>query len=130
MPGNWPTVMVVGPGPALRWTMEQLQRYYGYRLYFAASPYEAATRLENMSVDAVVCEAAPVYTAECRLVREICERSRHLPIILYVEPDSEEYLLDELGRWTFRVVRPGTRLDEFHRILLEAISHRPRVKAA
>ncbi len=127
---NWPTVMVVGPGPALRWTMEQLQRYYGYRLHFAANPYEAAQRLENTSVDAVVCEAAPVYTAECRLVQQICERSAHLPIILYVEPDSEEYLLDQLGRWTFHVVRPGTRLEEFHRILLEAISHRPRVQAA
>ncbi|MBI4462139.1 MAG: hypothetical protein HY653_04460 [Acidobacteria bacterium] len=127
---KWPTILVVGPGTSLRWTVEQLQRAYGYRVYYATDPYEASARLENTSVDALVCQAAPAYTADCKLIREICLRSLHLPIILFVEPDSEEYLLDELGYGTFHIVRPPTTLEQFHRILLQAIGKRHRVRAA
>ncbi len=123
-------LLVVGPGPALRWAMEELRHRYAYRLVYAADPYEAGLRLENTSVDAVVCEAAPSYTAECKLMREICQRSVRVPVFLFVEPDSEEYLLDELGLGTFHVVRPACSIEELHRRLQEVILRRRRVRAA
>ena len=122
-------VMVVAPGPALRWAMEELKRAFGYRLQYAADPYEAGLRLENTSVDAVVCEAAPAYTAECRLLREICQRSARVPVFLFVEPESEEYLLDELGHGGFHVVRPTLPIAQFHNLLEETIRQHQR-KAA
>lgn len=123
-----PAVLVVKPGPALRWAMEELKRRHGYRLRYAADPYEAGILLENTSVDAVVCEAAPTYSAECRLIREINERSRFLPVLLFVEPENEDYLYDELARGTFQVVRPSMSLDMIHELLRAAITrwrHRP-----
>lgn len=123
-------VLVVGPGPALRWAMEELGRAFGYRLHFAQSPYEAGLRLENTSVDAVVCEAAPAYTADCRLVREICQRSVRVPVFLFVEPESEGYMVEQLGHGGFQVVRPATPIEELHRLLQEAIGRRQRAKAA
>lgn len=125
-----PAVMVVGPGPALRWAMEELKRRHRYRLVYATDPYEAGILLENTSVDAVVCEAAPAYTAECRLLREICHRSVHLAVFLFVEPESEEYLYDELAHGTFQVVRPTMSLDTVHQLLQEAIAKCRRAKVA
>lgn len=125
-----PAIMVVGPGPALRWAMEELKRRHGYRLVYATDPYEAGILLENTSVDAVVCEAAPAYTAECRLLREICHRSARLAVFLFVEPESEEYLYDELARGTFQVVRPTMPLDTVHQLLQEAIAKCRRAKVA
>ena len=123
-------IMVVAPGPALRWAMEELKRAFGYRLQYAADPYEAGLRLENTSVDAVVCEAAPAYTADCRLLREICQRSVRVPVFLFVEPESEEYMLEELGLGTFHVVRPATPIQAFHEMLQATIRQRQREKAA
>jgi DNA-binding NtrC family response regulator len=122
--------MVVGPGPALRWAMEELKRRHGYRLIFANDPYEAGLLLENHAVDAVVCEAAPAYTAECRLIREINQRLVSLPVFLFVEPESEQYLFDELAQGTFQVVRPTMSLDAVHQLLSEAITKRRRTQAA
>ena len=130
MPEKSQTLLVVSPGPALRWAVGELKRRYGYRLHYATDPYEAERRLENMSVDAVVCEASPAYTAECRFLREVCQRSAHLAVILFVEPESEEYLLDELRHCTFQVVRPVTPLEEVHRLLQAAIAKSRRLRAA
>lgn len=130
MLGKGCALLVVSPGPALRWVMEELRRCYGYRIEYADSPFEAGLRLENTCVDAVVCEAAPAYTAECRLMREISQRSVHLPVVLFVEPESELHLLDELGHGTFHVVRPTTPLEELHGLLQRAIAKRRRVRAA
>ena len=124
------TILVVGPGPALRHRVEELSRHYGYRLHYAEDPYAAGFELENTQVDALVCEAAPAYTAECRLVREISQRSVHLPVILFVEPECEEDLYDEIGCASFAVVRPATPLEELHRILQRAMIQRRRPQAA
>lgn len=124
------TLLVVAPGPALRWAMEELKRCYGYRLHYAANPYEAGVRLENTSMDAVVCEAAPAYTAECRFIRDVSQRSVRVPVILFVEPESEEYMLEELGHGGFHVVRPETPIEGFHRLLQQAISQHQRTKVA
>lgn len=130
MPDRSPAIMVVGPGPALRWAMEELKRRYGYRLCYAVDPYEAGILLENTSVDAVVCEAAPAYTAECRLIREICQRSVRLPVLLFVEPDGEQYLFDELAHGTFEVIRPTMTLESIHHLVEAAIGRRRPGRAA
>lgn len=130
MPERPGVVLVIGPGPALRWAMEELRRCYGYGLQYAADAYEAGMRLENTSVDVLVCEAAPAYTAASRLLREICQRSVHLPVILFVEPESEEYLLDEFVHGAFHVVRAATPLEELHWLLQAAIARGRRLKAA
>lgn len=125
-----PAVLVVSPGPALRWAMRELNRRHNYRLVFASDPYEAGLLLENTSVDAVVCEVAPAYSRECRLLHEICHRSPDLPVFLFVEPEGEDYLFDELAHGAFQVIRPTMPLDEFHRILRESIERRQRRKVA
>lgn len=130
MPEKTHALLIVAPGPALRWALEELKRTYGYRRHYAANPFEAGVRLENSSVDAVVCEAAPAYTSECRLMREICQRSVRVPVILFVEPESEEYLLEELGQGAFHVVRPQTSLEGFHRLLQAAIGKHRHAEAA
>ncbi len=114
-------VLVVGAGPALRLRMDELQRRFDYRMDYAPGPYEAAQHLEEHVVHAVVCEPAPAYTAECRFLRELSERSTRYPVVLYVEPEEEDALLDDLGRGSFYVVRPRATLDEFHRTLREAV---------
>jgi hypothetical protein len=81
-------------------------------------------------MDAVVCEAAPSYASESRLLREICQRSVHLAVFLFVEPEGEDYLQEQRSHGGFRVVRPDTPLEEFHRMLEEAIEKRQRLRAA
>lgn len=54
-----PAILVVGPGPALRWAMEELKRRYDYHLIYASTAYDAGQLLENTAVDAVVGEVAP-----------------------------------------------------------------------
>ncbi len=124
------TLLVIQPSPTLRRVMEELRRRYGYELRYAADAYEAVEFLENTAVDAAVCEAVPAYSAECRLLREISSRSSHLPLIVFVGPEGENYLFDDLAQATFRVVRPATPLDSFHRLLQDSIAKMHRAKAA
>lgn len=124
------SVMVVSPGPALRWVMEEMKRRYGWGIHYASDPYEAGMFLENTSVDAVVCEAAPTYSSESRLIREISQRSLHLPVILFVEPEGEDYALEQIGHGSFHVVRPETPLEELHQVIEHAIERAHRAKAA
>lgn len=119
-----PAILVVGPGPALRWAMEELKRRYDYHLIYAATAYDAGQLLENTAVDAVVCEVAPAYSSECRLLQEICQRSPRLAVFLFVEPEAEEYLYDELAHGTFYVVRPSMRLADVHHLIQAGIARR------
>ncbi|MBI2956260.1 MAG: hypothetical protein HYY26_02990 [Acidobacteria bacterium] len=123
------TLLLIEPGAALRQMAEDLKRRYGYELRYAADPYEAVQLLENAAVDAAVCEAVPDYTTECRLLREICWRSIRLPVFLFVTPEGEEYVPEDLAQGTFGVVRPGTPLEEIHGRLEESIA-RLRRRAA
>lgn len=124
------SVLVVGAGPALRLRTEELQRRFGYRMDYAVDPFEAARHLHEHVVHAVVCEAAPSYSAECRFLREISLRSSRHPVLLYVDPDEEELLLEMLGGANFYVVRPRATLEEFHRTLREAIGKARQAKVA
>lgn len=123
-------VMAVSPGPTLRWVLEELRRRYNYRLVYATSPHEAGSLLENTCVDALVCEVAPSYTSDCRLLREVSHRSRRLPVFLFVEPEGEDYLFDESAHGTFYVIRPTVALDRVHVLLQEGIARSRQRKAA
>ena len=125
-----PALLIVGPGPALRWTMEELKRRYNYKLCYASDPYEAGLLLGIAPLDAIVCEAGPAYSSGFRLIREICLRSTHLPVFLFVEPESEDYLFEDLAFSTCHVVRSATPLDNFHRLLTAVLARPRRVKAA
>lgn len=127
---RWAILLASG-GPGLRWKMQELERRYGYRVDYPENVYEAQRHLESHVVHAVVCEAAPAHTTECRFVKELSQRSGRHPVIVYVEPEEEEELLDELAHGTFQTVRASAPLDDFHQTLKEAIekSH-PRSSAA
>jgi len=125
-----PALLIVGPGPALRWAMEELQRRYRYKLCYASDPYEASLLLGITPVDAVVCEAGPAYSSGCRFIREICSRSARLPVFLFVEPEGEEYLFDGLAYGTCHVVRSTSALENVHRLFTEVIARQGRAKVA
>lgn len=130
MPQESLALLVVGPGAALRWAMEELKRRHGYRVCYAADPYEAGILLGTTSVNAIICEAAPAYSSGCRLVREICQRTAHLPVFLFVEPEAEDYVFDEVAQGAFYVVRSTTSVENFHRLLEDVIARHRRIKAA
>jgi len=125
-----PALLIVGPGPALRWAMEELKRRYNYKLCYAADPYEASLLLGITPVDAIVCEAGPAYSPGFRLIREVCSRSTHLPVFLFVEPESEDYLFEDLAFSTCHVMRSSTPLENFHRRLTDVLARSRRIKAA
>jgi len=117
-----PCVLVVGPTGLLRRTMDALEERFGYRVRYAYDPYEAGNLIENSVFDVLVFEVTPPYTAECRLVRELCSRPGHPPVLLFAGPEDEEYVLDELAAGSFNLVRWTTPLEEFHRLLDSAVT--------
>ena len=125
-----PTLLVVGPGPALRWAMEELKQRYGYKLCYASDPYEASLLIGITQVDAVVCEAGPAYSPGCRFIHEVCNRSAHLPVFLFVEPESEDYRFDGLAHGAYHLVRSTTSLEHVHNLLTHVIARRRHPKAA
>jgi DNA-binding NtrC family response regulator len=116
------SVLVVGPSGMLYRTMDALRERFGYRVRYAFDPYEAGNLIENSTFDVLVFEVTPPYTAECRLVRELCSRPGHLPVVLFAGPEDEEYVLDELAHGGFHVVRWSAPLEEFHRMLESAVA--------
>lgn len=125
-----PALLIVGPGPALRWAMEELNRRYHYKLCYASDPYEASILLGITPADAIICEAGPAYSSGCRLIREISFRSAHLPVFLFVEPEAEEYAFEELARGACYIVRSSTSLESFNRLIREVVARHRRAKAA
>jgi DNA-binding NtrC family response regulator len=124
-----PALLIVGPGPALRWAMEELKRRYRYKLCYASDPYEASFLLGVTPPGAIICEAGPAYSSGCRLIREISFRSAHLPVFVFVEPEAEEYVFDEMARGACYLVRSSASLESFHQLITEVIA-RHRAKAA
>lgn len=124
------SVLVVGPTGMLFRTMEALKERFGYRVRYAYDPYEAGNLIENTHYDVLVFEVTPPYTAECRLVRELCSRPGHLPVLLFAGPEDEQYVLDELAAGGFNLARWTTPLEEFHRLLESAIARGRASKAA
>lgn len=116
------SVLVVGPTGMLFRTMEALKERFGYRVRYAFDPYEAGNLIENTTYDVLVFEVTPPYTAECRLVRQLCSQPGHLPVVLFAGPEDEQYVLDELAQGGFHVVRWSSPLEEFHRMLESAIT--------
>lgn len=129
MKKSHPSILVVGPSRMLYRTMESLGERFAYKVKYAFDPYAAANLIENTVFDALVFEVTAPYTAECRLVREICSRPGHLPVLLFAGPEDEEYVLDELAQGGFHVVRWTTPLEEFHQVL-DTIIRRQSAKAA
>lgn len=125
-----PSLLVVSAGPALRWVVEELKWRYDYNVQYAAHPYEAESVLQNGRVDALLCEASPAHGSECRLVREICQRSVHLPVFVFVTEENEDYLMEARGRATFHVVRPEMPVSHLHERIHAAVEKGRKLKAA
>jgi hypothetical protein len=81
-------------------------------------------------MDAIICEAGPAYCSSARLIREVCTRSKQLPVFLFVEPESEDYVFEDLALSSCHVVRSGAPLEGFHRLLTEVLGRTRRIKAA
>jgi DNA-binding NarL/FixJ family response regulator len=110
--------------------MDALEERFGYHVRYAFDPFEAGNLIENTAFDVLVFEVTPPHTAECRLVRELCSRPGHPPVVLFAGPEDEEYVLDELAHGGFHVVRWSSPLEEFHRMLGSAITRGRSIKAA
>ena len=123
------SILVVAPGGLLRGAMESLQERFDYFVRVAEDPFVASNLIDNTNFDALIFEVTPPYTAESRLMREICGRPGHLPVVLFAGPEDEEYVLDELAQGGFNVVRWTAPLDEFHRAIHHSIE-RHRVRTA